>query len=195
MRARVPIAAAVWLVVCFRLIPCPGWSLALASASQDSAARPTEPTTRLRMSPGIVCKSIDGYENYERLPGAAQTSDEKLLVYVRPLGFETELVDGEYQAHLVPDIQIRKRGEKAILRQKKKAFEYKPRSRERPRLIYLKNVISLKDLPPGEYDLNIILHDEVAKGPPATQVVRFRIIPAADPRKEVGKNSPRDRPT
>ena len=38
------------------------------------------------MTPGIVCRSIDGYEDYELLPEAAQTSEEKLLVYFRPSG-------------------------------------------------------------------------------------------------------------
>jgi len=140
------------------------------------------------MSPGVVCRSIEGYEDYKRLPGAAQTSDEKLLVYLRPFGYKTELVDGEHQAHLVPDFEIRKRGEKPILRQKKKLFEYKPRGPQPPRLIYLKTVVSLKGLPPGDYDLTIILHDEIAKGPAATQVVKFRIIPAADPHKGVWKD-------
>jgi hypothetical protein len=135
------------------------------------------------MTRGVVCRSIDGYEDYDPLPGAAQTSDEKLLVYVRPLGYQTELVNGEYQAYLFPDFEIRKRGQKAILRQKKKAFEYKPRAQQPPGRIYLKNVISLKELPPGDYNLTIILHDEIAKGPPATQVVKFRIIPPADPRQ------------
>ena len=94
----------------------------------------------------------------------------------------------------MPDFQIRKRGEKAILRQKLKMFEYKPRSPQPPRLIYLKNVISLKGLPPGDYDLTIILHDEIAKGPPATQVVKFRIIPAGDPPKKDEASQPEDRP-
>ena len=85
------------------------------------------------MTPGIVCRSIDGYEDYKILPKAAQTSDEKLLVYFRPLGYQTELVDGAYQAHLVPDFQIRKRGEKAVLLQKLKMYEYKPKSEQPPR--------------------------------------------------------------
>ena len=47
--------------------------------------------TGLAMEPGIVCKSIDGYEIYAPLPGAAQTSDEKLLVYfLDRWGFQTE---------------------------------------------------------------------------------------------------------
>ena len=41
----------------------------------------------------------------------------------------------------------------------------------------MKNAISLKGLPPGDYDLTLILHDEIAKGPAAKQVVRFRDHP------------------
>jgi len=195
MRAQVLILAAVWLGLSFPLVPIRKECRARGSASQDSAEKPAERATSLRMSPGVVCRSIDGYEDYERLPGAAQTSEEKLLVYLRPDGYETELVDGEYQAHLVPDFQIRKRGEKAILRQKLKMYEYKPKSPQPPRLIYLKNVISLKGLAPGDYDLTIILHDEIAKGPPASQIVKFRIIPPGDPQKKADAKQPEDRST
>ena len=59
-----------------------------------------------------------------------------------------------------------------------------------PTQIYLRNTISLKGLEPGEYDLIIILHDEVNEGRTATQVVKFRVIPADDPEKEKG-NRPR----
>ena len=147
------------------------------------------------MTPGIVCRSINGYEDYKILPKAAQTSDEKLLVYFRPLGYQTERVDDAYQAHLVPDFQIRKRGEKEVLLQKLKMYEYKLKNEHPPRLLYMKNSISLKGLPPGEYDLTMILHDEIAKGPPAKQVIRFRVIPADDPQKvEKPSESVKDEP-
>ena len=136
------------------------------------------------MTPGIVCRSIDGYEDYEVLPKAAQTSDEKLLVYFRPLGFQSERIDGGYEAHLVPDFQIRKRGEKAILLQKQKMYAFKPRGDQPLRNLYMKNTISLKGLAPGDYDLTLILHDEIAKGTPATQVIKFRVIPPIDPSKD-----------
>jgi len=136
------------------------------------------------MSPGVVCRTIDGYEAYEPLPGAALTSDEKLLVYYRPAGYKSALVDGHYQAHFTQDAQIRKRGEKAILRQKLKILEYKPKNPTPPQYVYLRNTVSLKGLAPGDYDLTIILRDEVAKCPAATQVVKFRVIPAQDPRKK-----------
>jgi hypothetical protein len=58
----------------------------------------------------------------------------------------------------------------------------------------MKNVISLKGLTPGEYDLTLILHDEVAKAPPVKQVVKFRVI-AADVVEKLEKASPsKDQP-
>ena len=112
------------------------------------------------------------------------TSEEKLLVYLRPLGFKTRRTGDSFEAHLIPDFEIRKRGEKAVLLHKKKYLEYHPTSPEPPGLIYLKSVISLKGLKPGDYDLRITLHDEIAKEAPATQDVKFRVIPPADPREK-----------
>jgi hypothetical protein len=139
--------------------------------------------TRLCMSDAVVCSSIEGFESYERLPDAALTSDEKLLIYYRPFGYKTALVDGMYQAHLIQDAQIHKRGQKAVLRKKLKLLDFKPRSQSPPDNLFVRNSISLKGLPPGDYDLTIILHDEVVKEPPATQSVKFRIVPAQDPHK------------
>ncbi len=152
---------------------------------KDQGPRPLadDAESGLRMSRAVVCRSIDGYEAYEPLPDAALTSDEKLLVYYRPAGYLSVLVDGLYQAHFTQDAQIRKRGEKAVLRQKLKLLDYKPKSASPPQYVYLRNTFSLKGLPPGDYDFIIILRDEVAKCPAATQVVKFRVIPAQDPRK------------
>jgi hypothetical protein len=160
----------------------------------DDDDRPAGTKTRdanpLRMTPGIVCKSIDGFDKYERLPGAAQTADEKLLVYMKIRGFKIEHIDKVYRAHLVPDFEIRRRGSKAILLQKRKMFEYEPKSPDPLREIFMKSQISLKGLAPGEYDLTLILHDEVAKGPPASQIIRFKVIPADDPQKKAKESSP-----
>jgi hypothetical protein len=191
MRKYIVILTAEWLGLFIPLVPAAcGRQVAPEKVERGAAEKPANAKSSLRMTPGVVCRSIDGYENYEPLPEAAQTSEEKLLVYFRPMGFQSKLVDGLYQAHLVPDFQIRKRGAKAVLRQKLKIFEYKPRSAEPPRLLYMKSTISLKELPPGDYDLILILHDEIAKGAPATQVVKFRIIPAVDPRKTEKPSQP-----
>jgi hypothetical protein len=148
--------------------------------------------TGLAMEPGVVCKSIDGFENYVPLPGAAQTSDEKLLVYIRALGYRTEIVDGTLEGHLTVDGEVRRRGDKAVLRQKKKMLEYKPRAELPPQFVYLKNSVSLKGLSPGDYELTIILHDEIAKGAPASQVIKFKIIPPIDPSKVKEPSAPNE---
>jgi hypothetical protein len=164
----------------------------------EPAGRPDEPASRpgkdnpppakaggLRMSRAVVCRTIDGYESYQPLPGAKQTSEEKLLVYFRPMRYKVEPVDNMFQARLTEDAEIRKRGDKKILRQKLKVLDYTAKSKDPPRQIFLRNTISLKGLPPGEYDLTIILHDELDKGsPPSRQVVRFTIVPPEDPRKK-----------
>jgi hypothetical protein len=133
------------------------------------------------MSHAVVCRTINGYEDYERLPEAALTSDEKLLVYYRPLGYKSVLSDGSYQSHFTQDGLIRRRGAKAALRTKRKLLDYTAKGSEPPTLIFLRNTISLKGLKPGDYEFLIILRDEIAKGPPVTQVVAFRIIPASLP--------------
>ena len=181
MRKYVMFVVVMILGSSFSLFPA-GYGQESKSAKSDRGGPATiaQEETSLRMTPGVVCRSIAGYEDYEPLPEAAQTAEEKLLIYFRPSGHRIERVDDLYHAHLVPDFQIRKRGEKAVLRQKLKYFEYEPKSAEPPRSIYMKNVIALKGLSPGEYELTIILHDEIAKGPPATQVVKFRIIPPVD---------------
>jgi hypothetical protein len=162
--------------------------------AEDTGPSTDDPENTLKMSAGVICRSIDGYEAYEPLPGAALTADEKLLVYYRPEGYKSALVNGFYQAHFTQDAQIRKRGEKSVLRQKKNLLDYKPRNPSPPQNIFLRNSISLKGLPPGDYDFVIILRDEVAKCRAATQVVKFKVVPAQDPRKAAEASPASDRP-
>jgi len=195
MRERLMILGVVWLELSLPLVPSTIHAQTSGVADdQHPDKKPENKKTSLRMTPGIVCSAIDGYEKYKVLPKAAQTSDEKLLVYFRPLGFQTEMVDGAYQAHLFAGFQIRKRGQKEVLLEKLKMYEYKPRSEQPPRFLYMKNAVSLKGLPPGDYDLTLILRDEIAKGPAAKQVVKFRIIPADDPAKQEKASPSEDKP-
>jgi hypothetical protein len=195
MRERLMILGVVWLELSLPLVPCSARAqTSLAGDDQHPEKKTESRKTQLRMTPGVVCSAIDGYEKYKVLPKAAQTSDEKLLVYFRPLGFETEMVDGAYQAHLFAGFQIRKRGQKEVLLEKLKMYEYKPRSEQPPRLVYMKNAISLKGLTPGDYDLTLILRDEIAKGPAAKQLVKFRIIPASDRPKQEKASQSDDQP-
>jgi hypothetical protein len=144
----------------------------------------------LRMSRAVVCRTIDGYEQYTPLPGAAQTSEEKLLIYYRPLRYRIDFVDDCYTAHLVQDNEIRKKGKKEIVRQKKKLVNFEVKQRQPPGPFYIRNMISLKGLDPGDYELTIILHDELDKGsPPSKQVVKFKVIPTTDLKKAASKSA------
>src|SRR5260370_12681081 len=64
----------------------------------------------LSMSDAVACRSIDGYERYEVLPRAELTSEEKLLVYYRPLNFKIVSRADDYIAHFTQDGQIRRKG-------------------------------------------------------------------------------------
>jgi hypothetical protein len=175
MRLSVLIVALAWLKLAF-----PASALAAGAAVGDDKGSPKKQTktSSLKVTPGIVCRSIEGYENYKPLPDAAQTSDEKLLVYVRVTNFRVDRKDGYYSGHLTAGFEIRKRGAKGVLLQKQKALDYVPKSRQPIGDIYLKNLISLKGLSPGDYDLSLIVDDELAEEPPATQVIKFKVIPA-----------------
>ena len=97
----------------------------------------------LRMSEAVVCDTIKGYEDYEPLPGAALTSDEKLLIYYRPSNYHSALDKGFYEAHLTQDAQVRKRGSKKIFWQKLKMLDYTtPKKELPPTHVYLRNTIS-----------------------------------------------------
>jgi hypothetical protein len=196
MRKRLAMAAGAWLGLGLLFEPpmTPGGAV-FGQDKPRSQIRKTATKPLLRMSEAIICDTIKGYEDYEPLPGAALTSDEKLLIYYRPSNYHSSLVKGSYQAHLTQDAQVRKRGTKKIIWQKLKMLDYTtPKQDLPPTQIYLRNTISLKGLEPGDYDLIIILHDEVNEGRTVTQVVKFRVIPADDPqKKEKAKETPPDK--
>lgn len=158
-----------------------------AEQQQSPGSQDLDDTTQpklggLRMSRAVVCESIDGFEDYKVLRGASQTSEEKLLIYYRPLGYTIKRdEEGFYTAHLTQDNEIRKRGKKKVLRAKKKVVEYEPKHKDGIGPIYIRNTISLKGLKPGEYDITIILHDILdPDAPPSRQIVRFKVIPPHD---------------
>ena len=166
-------------------------ALALAAALASAPAPPGTPArkpgadaaeSRLSMTRAVVCLSVKGYEDYVKRPEASLTADEKLLIYYRPRNFAIERDGEDYSAHLVQDARIRRRGEKAILLAKAKLVEFIPKGPAPPSNKYMTNWISVADLKPGDYDLDIILHDVVAGSRPITQTVQFTVVP--DPADE-----------
>jgi hypothetical protein len=177
MRTSTLIAPLLLYVMWSGILAGPALRAQETSAGQDddrsqTAAKPE----RLRMAPAVACRSIDGYEQYEILPGAALTAEEKLLVYYRPLHYKTVQKDEFFLAHLTQEGQVRRKGEKTVLLRKKNLMDYEAKSRQPLGPIYLRNTFALKGLPPGEYEYDIILRDEIDPSPPATQSLKFRIV-------------------
>jgi hypothetical protein len=150
------------------------------SAGDDSG---NQSSSALGMSRAVACRSIDGYEQYEPLDPPALTSDEKLLVYFRPRHYKVVRRDQDYVVHLSQDGMVRRKGGTAVLRIKKRLLDVESRTRTPPGLFYLRNTVSLKGLPPGDYEFDMILRDENTPGSTAKQTLGFRIVPA----KEVGE--------
>ena len=121
IRPALPLAIS-WLLV----LPATGFQVrdkaTTPKATNIESEEPKEPT--LRMTPAVVCLSIDGYEQFEELPGAALTSDEKLLVYFKPLRYKVVSKGDDYVARFTQDAQIRRRGQKAVLLRKKMILDY-----------------------------------------------------------------------
>lgn len=138
----------------------------------------------LTMSRAVACRSITGFENFEILPFATLTADEKLLIYYRPLRYQVARLGNLNHIHLTQDGQIRRRGEKSVLVRKEKLLDYEFKDDAPVGQVYLRNTISLKGLKPGEYEFDIILHDKLTKSNVARQTLLFRVVAADLPKED-----------
>jgi hypothetical protein len=156
-----------------------------ASGQAPETKRSAEPDAEgLGMTRAVACLSIDGYDRYEPLPGAELTSEEKLLVYYRPLNYKIVRAGSTYHAHLTQDGEIHRRGEKAALQRKANMVDYEVKENSSPDYLFIRNTVSLKGLKPGDYDFVIILHDSLGQKLPAQQAMPFRIVPVKLPKPE-----------
>lgn len=152
--------------------------------------KPSADTPRLTMTQPVACAKIDGYQRYEPLADATLSKSDKLLVYFEPLNFTLTQMGQKYQGHLVQDVKVRKRGTKTVIWSKENLADYLPEGKSPYFTIYLHNKISIRNLSPGDYDLDIILHDLVAKTSPARQTLQFTV--RASPTVEPGKSDTKD---
>jgi hypothetical protein len=140
------------------------------------------------MTPAVACLSIAADGTYEPLEGAALTSDEKLLVFYRPLNFHVGREGATYHIHLVQDGQVRPRGSKRVLQTKLRMIDEEWRGRQAPGARYMRCQVALKGLPPGDYEFDITLHDLLAQGEPtAHQTLSFKVIPRGARQSRAGK--------
>jgi hypothetical protein len=175
-----------------RIIPLARLAL-LASCLAATGARPCSSADTsdddpddgtFGLSAPVACKEVRGFEDYEPLPDAALTADEKLLVYLRPRHYKVTREGSKYVAHLTQDGRIRRRGEKAVLWSKKNLLDYKAETDTPPGPIYLRNTVALKGLKPGEYDFEITLYDKIGQSAPAVRTLPFRVVAAPAPEKD-----------
>ena len=167
-----------------------------AQSTKEPAPAPTEPApsvdkgTALAMTPAVACLSIDSQGNYEPLPGAALSNEEKLVIYYRPINYQLEHDGTNYHIHLVQDGLLRARGKKKVLQTKTNMIDEDWKGRQPLSFVYMRSLVSLKGMPPGEYEFEIILRDLLAPGEPtARQTLSFRIVPPG-PRDEKGAIKP-----
>lgn len=127
----------------------------------------------------VRCRKVDGFRDYVELDPAELTRDEKLIVYYEPSGFKVDedSKTGEFFARLVQDVRIRKKGVERPLREEKGFLEYEPRSKQAIGPIYLSSSFTLKELGPGDYEVEMILRDALDEAkPPLKQKVSFTVI-------------------
>lgn len=159
-----------------------GAAVALAATFALAAEPPSEENERFfGLTAPIACKEIRGYEDYDVLPNARLTRDEKLQIYYRPLHFKTRRKGEKYEVHFTQDGRIRRRGQKGVLWSKTNLLDYTATSASPSPPVCLRNSVALKGLSPGEYEYDLILRDEVGKSAPATKTLEFTIIASPEP--------------
>ncbi len=160
--------------------------LAAVAAAPARAQVPTfwfRPTsTPLRIVDPVVCRSIEGYRDFVPSPEAEQTSDEKLLIYYTPANYRIVPKGDGFSARFIQDGQVRRAGGNEVLRRKENLLDYEAVSDVPPVDVYLRNAVSPKGLPPGDYEFDIILRDANSFERTATSTVKFRIVEAKPPR-------------
>lgn len=152
-------------------------ALAVCLVAQGSSAAPADDPPGLRMSKPVACAKVHGFADFEPLPGASLTADDKLTVYYEPSGYTIEKTKDGFRALFSQDGRIRKKGGKDALWQKAPMFEYEAKNSVPPYRVYMRSDFALKGLPPGDYELDLTLHDRLAKATRVMKTVAFKVVP------------------
>jgi hypothetical protein len=134
----------------------------------------------LAMSKPVAVTKIHGFASFEPLRDATLTADDKLMVYYEPTGYKIERTKDGFRAVLAQDGRLRKKGRKETLWQKAPMFEYEAKDATQPYRLYMRTDLAIKGLPPGDYELDLTLHDKLAKGAHATKTVEFKVVAAKE---------------
>ena len=151
--------------------------LAILASLVVSPARSDEPEG-LAMSKPVAVTKIHGFASFEPLPDATLTADDKLMVYYEPTGYTIERTKDGFRAFLAQDGKLRRKGRKEALWQKAPMFEYEAKDAAQPYRLYMRTDFAIKGLAPGEYELDLTVHDKLVKGSGTTRTVAFKVVPA-----------------
>ena len=133
----------------------------------------------MSMETAVVCKVIRGYGDFDPLPDASLTRDEKLLVYSEPTGYTIQPDKDKkgFKAHLTSDGRVRKKGRKEILFERKTLLDFTFNHPTPHMVICLRTNVAIKSLGPGEYELDLIVKDALAVDRSTTRTVAFTVLP------------------
>lgn len=163
--------------------------LAIVAGSSLTSAddEATTPPRRPDMTDPAICLIVRGFRDFDAFdePVPTLSRDEKLQIYYEPFNYliVRDSDDGPYRAHLVQDIRIRRTGNPRTLQSEKGVIDYAPRSNDPPSATYLHTTLSLKEFPPGEYEIDVILHDRLAEdSAESVRTLPFRVTPVGEDR-------------
>lgn len=111
-------------------------------------------------NPTFVARKASGYGIFDARPSNVFKQDEKMLVYVEPVGYEWSSADGIFRSNLSADVQIKSADGKVLGGQE--AFgRFNLASRTQNTEYFINLTYSFTGLAPGEYLVGTILHDKI----------------------------------
>ena len=192
----------VWMIPPLFWIPvATATTQSAPTAEPKSQANPakvnSEAKPPLSMTPAVAVSRVDGLDQFTPLPDSTLTKADKLKVYFEPLNYKVEndsKPKQPFRAKFTEDARIRRKGEKTALVKEDKLLEYEARFDAINYRIYLVNTIGLESLTPGEYEIDIILHDILDGQASATQTMPFRVVPSSVETVDKPKPEPAETP-
>lgn len=121
-----------------------------------------------------LCTKIDGYGQFEPAAGTKVQAGTKLQFYYEPQNLFTKRADGAYQKWFTQDMIVRDASGKELLR-KEAALDFNYKTRTAVLDVYGTNSLSLGELPPGKYEFEAVIHDQLSKQD-ARYVFKFEIV-------------------
>ncbi len=129
--------------------------------AEESGSRPdlTDP---------ILCETIRRFRDFDKREEPLFVVGEKLQIYIEPFNYfivrdqETK----RYRAHLTIDLKLRIKGQESVYRSLNRVVDYETTTENPPTPLYLGAGVVLEGLRPGDFEVELILRDEIAPEKP-----------------------------